>query len=292
MRLASAFLFAALTGMVCAQTQADNATTSQPDAATSTIPQPAPAPNASTLLPELPKVPTGNPSVVGGTIASLDRVRDQLVVRVFGSKQTLKIMFDERSQVFRDGKPISVRELRPSERVSLETVVDKTGIFAKSIHVRSTSSEAECRGQILGFDQGTGELTVRDPLSPRPVKLKVGSTTTISGGQVADLKAGTLITATFSPDTTGHRIARQLAILATPGASFTFAGNIAYLDMRAGLLVVTDPRDNKSYDITFSPNRIPESRQLREGSDVTVTADFDGSRYVARDIALTPARQQ
>jgi hypothetical protein len=297
MRLPSAVLFLALTGVACAQTPAGSSPTTEPVPATSAALQSESPASNNTLLPEIPPLPKGSPTVVGGTIDRLDRVRDQLVVRAFGSRQTFKIMFDERSQVFRDGKLISVRDLRPAERVSVETVTDGTGIFAKSIHVRSAASEAECRGQVLRFDAETGELMVRDGLSPRPVKLTVGSATTITGGQavpkasIADLKEGTLITAAFTPDASGHRIVHHVEILATQGGSFTFAGSIAYLDLGAGVLVVTDPRDNKSYDISFEPARMPVSRQLREGADVTVTADFNGTHYVARDIALTPSRQ-
>jgi hypothetical protein len=297
MRLASAILFLAFTGVACAQTQTGGSPKEQASPAPSAAPQPDSATKPNPLLPEIPPMPKGNPTVLGGTIDRLDRVRDQLIVRAFGSKQTFKIMFDERSQVFRDGKMISVRDLRPSEHVSVETVVDGTGIFAKSIHVRSTSSEAECRGQILSFDAGTGELILRDALSPRPIKLTVGKGVMVTGGQAVpkasttDLKEGTLISATFTPDASGHRIVHQLQVLAIPGGSFTFVGNVAYLDLGAGMLVVTDPRDNKSYDISFEPNRMPVSRQLREGTDVTVTAEFNGSHYVARDIALTPSRQ-
>jgi hypothetical protein len=287
MRLVPALVFLAVSGLACAQS-APNPSNVEGSPQTPSI---VPLPTDSSPMPK------GNPSVIGGTVASLDRVRDQLVVRVFGSKQTLRILFDERTQVFRDGKPIPVRELRPADHVSLETVADRTGIFAKSIHVRSTATEAECRGQILKYDPAKGELTVRDMLTPQPVTLTLGSRTTFVGedqsttASAAALKPGALVAATFSADGPGRRVAHQVTILAAPGSAFTFAGTVAYLDLSSGLLVVTDPRDKKTYEISFEPRRFPTSSQLRQGSDVTITADFNGTRYVARDIAVNSSRE-
>jgi hypothetical protein len=47
------------------------------------------------------------------------------------------------------------------------------------------------------------------------------------------------------------------------------------------LLVVVDPADDKSYQISFDSATLPESRNLHEGDHVRVTASFDGDRYVA-----------
>jgi hypothetical protein len=54
-------------------------------------------------------------------------------------------------------------------------------------------------------------------------------------------------------------------------------------------LVLIDPRDDKRYDVTFDSTRFPMSRDLHEGADVTVTADFDGARYVASAITINAA---
>jgi hypothetical protein len=67
-----------------------------------------------------------------------------------------------------------------------------------------------------------------------------------------------------------------------------FVGNVASLDLHSGLLVVVDPRDDKRYDVFFDSARFPVSRDLREGTDVMVTADFDGARYVANAITVRP----
>ncbi|MGA9208116.1 MAG: hypothetical protein WB347_09975, partial [Terriglobales bacterium] len=83
---------------------------------------------------------------------------------------------------------------------------------------------------------------------------------------------------------------RQISILASPGTAFVFAGRLEYLDLRRGLLVVVDPRDNKSYEVNFDSTVRGLTRDIREGADVTVHADFDGSRYTAQSITLnTPS---
>src|SRR5208282_1540839 len=105
----------------------------------------------------------------------------------------------------------------------------------------------------------------------------------------AGLAAGSLISVRFQSDNKGHGVASQIAILASPGTAFVFVGNVASLDLHAGLLVVVDPRDDKHYDVFFDSARFPVSRDLHEGADVSVTADFDGARYVASAITISPA---
>jgi len=50
--------------------------------------------------------------------------------------------------------------------------------------------------------------------------------------------------------------------------------------------VLVDPRDDKRYEVSFDSARFPMSHELHEGADLTVTADFDGARYVASKIAI------
>ena len=65
-----------------------------------------------------------------------------------------------------------------------------------------------------------------------------------------------------------------------------FSGNIASLDLHTGLLVLVDPSGDKSYQLSFDPAQIPLSRNLHLGEHVTVTASFNGARYVASAIAV------
>jgi hypothetical protein len=102
----------------------------------------------------------------------------------------------------------------------------------------------------------------------------------------SELRPGALVSIQLRPDGEGHGIARQISILAMPGGSFTFAGRVIFLDLHDGLLVLLDPRDKKRYEVHFNP-ALQLSDQVRVGSDVSVSTDFDGTRYFARSIAVT-----
>ena len=244
---------------------------------------------------DLPPLPRGKSTVIGGAIRGVDYVRDQFTLNVFGGR-TLKVLFDERTQVYRDGVRSAPRDLRAGDHVSVETMLDGTTVFARSIHLLSALPEGECQGQVLNYDPIDRELTVRDVLSREPVKLRVpAGTVFVHEGQTAsassdngssDLATGTLVSVKFQSDNKGHGVVSQLAILATPGTAFVFVGNVVFLDLHSGLLALVDPRDEKRYEVFFDSARLPMSREIHEGATVTLTADFDGSRYVARAITI------
>jgi len=250
----------------------------------------------------LPPLPKGKSTVIGGAIRGVDRVRDQFTLDVFGGR-SLKVLFDERTLIYRDGVKSSQRDLRSGDHVSVETVLDGTTVFARSIHTLSESPAGDCQGQVMSYDPADRVLTVRDALSRQPIKFRLpGGVAFVRQGQAAsssaasssaepgsaDLDAGTLVSVKFQSDNKGHGVASQVSILAAPGSAFVFVGNVASLDLHSGLLVVVDPRDDKRYDIFFDSARFPVSRDLREGTDVMVTADFDGARYVASAITVRP----
>jgi hypothetical protein len=252
---------------------------------------------ASAGASSLPPTPRGNSTVIGGAIRGVDRVRDQFTLDVFGGR-SLKVLFDERTQIYRDGVKSSMRDLRAGDHVSVETVLDGTTVFARSIHMLSELPRGDCQGQVTDYNPADHELTVRDAQSRQLVKFRVpDGTAFVRQGQAAssaaepgpaDLVIGTLISVKFQSDNKGHGVASQVAILATPGTAFVFVGNVASLDLHSGLLVVIDPRDDKRYDVFFDSARFPVSRDLHEGADVMVTADFDGARYVANAITVRP----
>jgi hypothetical protein len=252
------------------------------------VSQPA---SPSAFLPDLPAIPKGKSTVVGGAIRDVDDVRDQLTLNIFGARP-MKVLFDERTQVYRDGIKASLRDLRAGEHVSVETMLDGTTIFARSIHMLSQLPEGQCQGQVLSFDRSNGELTVRDPLSPAAVKLHISAVTKISQqgdeSASADLSPGTLISVDFQADNAGKNVARNIAVLATPGSAFVFTGNVVFLDLHSGQLALIDPRDDKRYEISFDPDRFAINRDVHEGSDVTVTANFDGTRYSASAVKVIP----
>jgi hypothetical protein len=246
--------------------------------------------NAS-FLPPLPLAPAGRTTVIGGVIRSIDPVLDQMTLGVYGSGRPMKILFDERTKFYRDGVATPLDSMRPNDHASVETLLDGDNVFAVSVHMLSTSPQGDCQGQVLAFDPRNGEVTVRNTLSGAPIKLRVEPSTTIARmGQPAfassvtgtsDLMRGALISVKFHSDNRGDGIASAISILATPGSGFYFAGNVTYLDLHAGTMSITDPRDQRSYTIAFNPALFPASRSLRLGSRVGVNAAFNGSQYVA-----------
>jgi hypothetical protein len=244
---------------------------------------------------DLMAMPKGKSTVIGGTIASVDPVTDELVLKVFGGKR-MRVYFDQRTQVYRDGAKTSLRDLHENEHASVETMLDGTTVFARSIHMLSQSPEGECQGQVVSYDPGTGTLTLSEALSREAIRLRVPPGTAIAReGQGASpgarsgasaLTQGALIRATFQPDNKGQGVASKIAILAVPGDQLTFSGNISFLDLRTHQFVVVDDGNNQDYKISFDPDAFPASHDLHEGVHVKVTAEFDGSHYVAREIAI------
>jgi hypothetical protein len=240
-------------------------------------------------------MPKGKSTVIGGAIRTVDPVRDQLTLKVFGG-HSMKIFFDERTQAFRDGKKISLRDLSPEDHASIQTTLDGTSVFAVSIHILSQTPEGEMQAQVVGYDPQKGELTVRDTLSHQPIKVQVpagmmvtnvGQAAAVSeSGSAASLIKGTLVSINFQSGSDGRGIAKRISVLAAPGSSFVFTGSITYFDVHAGRLAIADAGDQKNYSITFDPARFPVSRDFREGTHVKVTANFDGERYVASDISV------
>lgn len=249
----------------------------------------SPGKGPALTLPEVPPLPAGKATLLGGTIQSVDYVRDRLVLKVFGGSRTA-VLFDERTRVFRDGKGASLDALKNGERAYVDTTLDGTDIFARNIRIAAQAPTGQSSGQIVDFRPGSGELLVRDTISPEPVKMHLAGNAVILQGDhssgSAELRPGTLVTLTFTPGSSDAPIVQRISILALPGAAFVFSGRIAHLDLHRGLLVLVDPRDNKSYEVYFDPAARRLTRDLRQGADVTVQASFDGKRYESRDIAV------
>jgi len=246
----------------------------------------------SRLLPDLPPLPSGKSTAIGGEIKELDRVRDELHLQVPGSHE-MKIAFDVRTKAFRDGKPCPVRELRVGDHVSVETMLDGSTVFARSIHSLTRALEGQVQGQVIQYNPAHAELLLRDSVSSMPFKLHLlpGTDIARSSGNgrfsTTDLAPGTLITADFLAG--GKGSVKRIVILATPGSSFAFQGKIDFLDVHSGKLVIIDPRDEKRYEITFDEARLPDVARLHEGSEVSIQAHFDGTSYEAFQIvALRP----
>jgi hypothetical protein len=147
---------------------------------------------------------------------------------------------------------------------------------------------------VLHYNPGTDELDISAAPFPEPVKMFVPADTPVGRvGQTSftsqslgrnDLVVGALITATFTPMPGRRDVARRITVLAVPGSSFIFAGNISYLDVASGRLDVVDPRDGKSYQIHFDLAHTPAGGNVHLGENVTVKAYYNGSQYQAAEI--------
>lgn len=249
----------------------------------------------ASLLPDLPKLPTAKASLIGGTIGKLDRVRDQMTVQVFGGGK-MKIAFDPRSRTYRDGAEASLSDLRQGDRVYVETILDGSTVFARTIRVKTSTFSGESQGIITSYNAGKGELQIRDALSPHTIKIRVTSQTRIIEGEhsasSSKLFPGTLVAIKFGPRQDGGEVAREVSVLATPGASFIFAGQVTAIDLRLGLLVLTSSTDHKTYEIYLDPSVVGIDDNLRPAADVTVLTRFQENRYVARSVTVNSRNQQ
>lgn len=245
----------------------------------------------ASLLPDLPSLPPAKATLVGGTVEKLDRVQDRVTLDVFGGGK-MKIVFDPRTRIYRDGAPASATDLRPGDRIYVDTILDGDTIFARNIHMKSAAPTGESQGVIVAYRRG--ELTMRDQLSPHSVKVRLSPSTRIIKGDktssASDLVPGTLIAVKFGSQQDGRDLANEVSVLAVPGSSFTFAGEVIHLDLRTGLLVLTSSTDHKTYEIYLEQRAGPVDDNLRQGAQVSVIARFEGDRYVARNVTVNSPR--
>ena len=233
-------------------------------------------------------------SLIGGTVKSIDQVRDNMTVHVYDSG-TMHVKFDQRTHFYRDGKETTQLTVKKGDRVYLDTQLFEGKIFAKNVHVESGSRSADASGQIVSFNRKTGDMVVQDQLAGSTVKFRVDPQTTIKQGDARTtagaLRPGSLISVKFSPRSRSTGTAEEVSIFAAPGTSFTYFGRVTHLDLRSGLLAIENQADGKVYDVHFdSSTRIPQN--LTVGSQVTAVAMFRGNDYVAQSIEVNsgPAR--
>ena len=291
-------------GLACAQVPAEPASSaatsamvsSSPDSSIKPSPAATPDPSPDTdivvdpasLLPDPPGLPKAKATLIGGTVERLDRVRDQLTVRVFGGGR-MNILFDPRTHVYNGQTPATLADLNVGERIYLDTILDGNTVFARSIRLRNVQAVGESQGVVLKFRSDRGELTVRDAISPTPVRVRLSSSTRfVQGGRTVPASAlleGSLVAMKFNAAGDGHEVASEISILALPGTRYTFSGQVLHIDLRTGLLVLYSSTDHKTYEIQLDPSSAPDDN-LQVGSVVTVITSFEGSRYVARNVTI------
>ena len=240
---------------------------------------------------KLPAAPPAKSSTIfGGSIANINPVLDEFSLNIDGQRP-LKVLFDERTQLYRDGVRIPLHDLAPTRYASVQTALDGTSIFALSVHILSQPPTGDFRGRVLSYDQNSGRLRL-SPASGPPFTVYVAPSATFERtGQTSftaqpsgrwDLKPGALVSVTFT--TSDDRgIANHVLVFAVPGSTFAFSGSIANLNTASGTFTLVDPRDQRSYQLHFYPDQL--SSPLHLGERVRVDATFDGSSYAAVDIS-------
>jgi hypothetical protein len=250
--------------------------------------------STATRLTDIPPMPKGKSTVMGGSIRDVDQVRDRFVLNVYGEKP-MRILYDERTQIFRDGKRIALRQLEPSAHASVQTMLDGASIFAVTVHILSQQPSGDYQGRVRSYNPDTGELTLTSAESREPFRIQVTNQTSFKReGQSAfssqqssanDLMPGSLVSVTFGSNNKGKGAAQEISVLAAPGATFIFSGALTALDMANGSLTLVDAKSNQSYQIFFDPTH-QSADSLRPGQRVRISADYDGKGYVATEISV------
>jgi hypothetical protein len=271
-----------LLGTLAAQTQPEQSNPSQAPASPSAA---AIKENRDPLL-DLPPLPKARVTLLGGTLTQMDPVQDRLTVQVFGGKKT-RVDFDPRTHFFFNGSPVNQDQLKAGQRVYVDTMLNGDKVFAKSVWIETAPAEGDAQGQVVSYEPQDNTLVVRDELSSQPAQFRLSPSTTISQGKetgaASDLTPGSLVSLTFSRDQSG-RVLQHISLLAKPGATFSFFGNITFIDLAQRVLAIDNQTDSKTYQISVAG--LPDNllRTLHEGTTVGISAVFDGGHYIARTI--------
>jgi len=232
-----------------------------------------------------PGGPRGKVSLVRGVVKRLDPIHDQLVIHAFGGGD-IRIAFDARTQFLPEDTHTHLTSIPLGSVVSVDTVIDGGKLFARSVRTGS-STAAELNGQVLRYDATKSKLTLRDPISPEGISLRItSSTTVVNQGQPASPQTfapGMLVRVWFSP---AQNAASKVEILAERGNSFTFEGRIVSVDLRSHVLALSNDSDQSIRELAIGSLDAGSLGLLKEGADVNIQAEFDGDRYNVRTVTL------
>jgi hypothetical protein len=174
----------------------------------------------------------------------------------------------------------------------VDAMLDGTQVFAHSIYVLPQAPDMECSGQVESYKASTGDLTLRDSSLATTVKVQLSAKTVVRRNDrlisSSEIHSRSLVSIAFQTDADGRAVALEVSVLAEPGDKFTFSGLIMHLDMRTRLVVLEDPRDRKTYEIFLDPSNVRGTESLHEGTNITIAAIFDGTRYVAAALIMNP----
>ena len=237
---------------------------------------------------DLPELPRKRVTLIGGTVTKLDAVQDKLTVRPFGNGKQMRVDFDIRTNFVRNGVTAQARDLRQGDRVYLDTMLNGSRVFAKTIWIQAETPTGNGQGQILDYDSRAGLLTVRDELSQQPMRFRLTPATVVKDGNQTrtgtDLPPGTLVALTFGPQQDRYGTVREIKVLAQPGTAYSFFGKITYMDLSGKMIAIDNNSDGKNYEIHLEELPQGTLRNLRQGTEVGVSAVFNSAHYVARSV--------
>ncbi|HLI64465.1 MAG TPA: DUF5666 domain-containing protein [Terriglobales bacterium] len=313
----SVFLVPALlfTIAVIAQAQRNTAAVQQNTAQTSpssasTSPAPAPLSGPRTILEtsdeggdnpydpllEPPPLPKGPTTLLGGIATSVDHVRNHITIKPFGGGRKIKVLVDERSHIYRNGRPTTILGVRRGDRVYVDTMLDGDKVLARNVRVLTETGMAEVRGQVIGVNPEKGTINVRDQLSARQVTFAVSKDTrynsSTGAATAAEVQPGALIDVQFAPRRDTRDVAEEIVVLAKPGDNYIFSGVVTNLDMRTNSLFLDNQSDDRNYQLHFSPVALDNAHALRVGQQVTARAIFDGKQYQVSSIRIASPKPE
>lgn len=237
-----------------------------------------------------PPPPKGKIALTGGTVKSIDQIRNRMELQVHGGGK-MKMFFDERSHFYRDGVETTQLGVKKGDRIYVDSQLDQGKIFARNVHVQSDRPVASASGQVLSYNPRNGELSLAEPISARPVLFRVTSNTLFrrgdQPGSAADLRHNAIVKVSFQPAPGKRAEVREVELVAVPGTKFTFWGTLTHLDLRSGLLAVENRADSRLYEIRFRPGTQTVTEDLVVGAEVSVVATFTGRDYAAESLQIT-----
>ena len=237
-----------------------------------------------------PELPGGKVGLVRGVVKRTDPIHDQFVITAFGGRD-VRIDFDTRTRLLPENSGMHLTSIPAGVVVSIDTVIDNGKLFARSVRTGSSAPSAvELNGKVVRYDTARARLILRDPLSPENESLRVTpSTVVVDKGQAASvqmLSPGMLVRVSRS---TAEDTVSRIEILARLGDSFIFAGRILSVDLRSRVLALSNDTDQSIRELAIGSLDATNLALLREGSDVSIRAQFDGDRYNAQSVSLVKA---
>jgi hypothetical protein len=245
-------------------------------------------PAAQSEFPDIPPLPKGRASLIGGTVRKVDPIRDRISLQAFGGGD-FNIDFDVRTRVMRGSAPAELRDVHTGTRLYADTIQKDGRVFAKTLHLETSGPIlGETRGQVLSYDPGRGLLKVRDIVSEQPLNLRLMPRTEIRAGDQAirptELVTGALVHINFQGVSDGPSVAEKIDVMAKPGSTFVFTGRIAVIDLRDSHLTLSEQSGENTFEVGLHSLPASDKLLLTQGTDVVVRAEFDGRKYEAKSI--------